>query len=133
MIRRPPRSTLFPYTTLFRSCLHRRTKHRVRYGPVRARNANRPPPHRARADACRTTGRLTECVSSSGPDRKSTRLNSSHSQISYAVFCLKKKKPTYSHASVIDEEYLVLKYHSIKFDKYLDDLHDSVFKYKLAI
>src|SRR6266853_4955045 len=65
MIRRPPRSTLFPYTTLFRSC------------PAASRNPG--PPCAARAP---------------GPDRKSTRLNSSHSQISYAVFCLKKKKKT---------------------------------------
>src|SRR6266853_3821276 len=67
MIRRPPRSTLFPYTTLFRS-----------RNPARDRN---------------------RCFSAAPPapairDRKSTRLNSSHSQISYAVFCLKKKKRT---------------------------------------
>src|SRR6266496_4042163 len=67
MIRRPPRSTLFPYTTLFRS-------------PVRSAEYRcRPPP---RMEATRPTG-----------DRKSTRLNSSHVEISYAVFCLKKKKP----------------------------------------
>src|SRR2546430_7740466 len=72
MIRRPPRSTLFPYTTLFRS--------------------------RSGADCSHRT--LAVYSSSNGPrsatperkDRKSTRLNSSHSQISYAVFCLKKKK-----------------------------------------
>src|SRR5690349_22403198 len=64
MIRRPPRSTLFPYTTLFRSCGERRDARRAPSGPVCAR--------------CR-------------PDRKSTRLNSSHVEISYAVFCLKKK------------------------------------------
>src|SRR5206468_8182384 len=66
MIRRPPRSTLFPYTTLFRSC-----------APPRLPN---PPP------SC------TRCTSTFSRDRKSTRLNSSHDQISYAVFCLKKKK-----------------------------------------
>src|SRR5246127_5936252 len=65
MIRRPPRSTLFPYTTLFRSVSD--------YGPVRV--------DRRRGDAPRDAQ----------ADRKSTRLNSSHSQISYAVFCLKKK------------------------------------------
>src|SRR6267378_4525393 len=65
MIRRPPRSTLFPYTTLFRSC-----------GPARGPAAGRGPRPRAR--------RRTQ-------DRKSTRLNSSHVEISYAVFCLKKK------------------------------------------
>src|SRR2546426_7013435 len=73
MIRRPPRSTLFPYTTLFRSATHRcgRTS---------------PSPDRGRAHP---SGRAR--------DRKSTRLNSSHLVISYAVFCLKKKKkPNYT-------------------------------------
>src|SRR2546430_9459139 len=89
MIRRPPRSTLFPYTTLFRSSL----------------------PSRPRSTCGRTSHRVHPRVESSAPsrhislprpdrgppasivreDRKSTRLNSSHSQISYAVFCLKKK------------------------------------------
>src|SRR5688572_31001472 len=70
MIRRPPRSTLFPYTTLFRSCA---------FGEVLD-------------DARRHAARDTERRRGSVQDRKSTRLNSSHSQISYAVFCLKKKK-----------------------------------------
>src|SRR6266496_3105833 len=65
MIRRPPRSTLFPYTTLFRS----------RSGPADARRSRH---HHSRGTALQ--------------DRKSTRLNSSHVEISYAVFCLKKKK-----------------------------------------
>src|SRR5215469_3552113 len=65
MRRRPPRSTLFPYATLFR--------------------ADVPPEESGRADG----GRLA--IGSSQPDRKSTRLNSSHVEISYAVFCLKKK------------------------------------------
>src|SRR6266496_2157420 len=71
MIRRPPRSTLFPYTTLFRS------------------------------SDCRTT-RLRYCCATCGPpteDRKSTRLNSSHVEISYAVFCLKKKNSNLWHPS----------------------------------
>src|SRR2546427_3889492 len=80
MIRRPPRSTLFPYTTLFRSCfsISRQSEDGLK-------------------------GALNFVISEGGPDRendeiqsaldrKSTRLNSSHSQISYAVFCLKKKK-----------------------------------------
>src|SRR2546427_5816918 len=110
MIRRPPRSTLFPYTTLFRSL----------DGPVR-RSSSRLPAH-AGPDRD-STGRSRLCRSGQllllqprgpllaperygvvdgaaaprvragrGKDRKSTRLNSSHSQISYAVFCLKKKK-----------------------------------------
>src|SRR5688572_33474636 len=70
MIRRPPRSTLFPYTTLFRSS----PTHRA--GARCSGCGCRPPLHLRRKD------------------RKSTRLNSSHSQISYAVFCLKKKKKT---------------------------------------
>src|SRR5438270_9419234 len=68
MIRRPPRSTLFPYTTLFRSMTGEALHHRLQQGQV------------VLAAAC------------TAQDRKSTRLNSSHSQISYAVFCLKKKK-----------------------------------------
>src|SRR3712207_7730029 len=97
MIRRPPRSTLFPYTTLFRSLVppagaagaardHRHVvepegqKHRLLEPLVDA-----PPVARLLGDA--------------GLDRKSTRLNSSHANISYAVFCLKKKtKPTQQHA-----------------------------------
>src|SRR6266540_4639506 len=76
MIRRPPRSTLFPYTTLFRFAT-RRSAHRRDGSWVLARTR--------RASASRSRGR---------PDRKSTRLNSSHITISYAVFCLKKKKKT---------------------------------------
>src|SRR2546428_9160699 len=78
MIRRPPRSTLFPYTTLFRSAL----------AEARAERARRPlEVARAGVDGERVHGRLQV-------DRKSTRLNSSHDQISYAVFCLKKKITT---------------------------------------
>src|SRR2546427_4712283 len=79
MIRRPPRSTLFPYTTLFRSRDGRA------HGPGH-RTAGRaaPDPHADLAQDRPARARLR--------DRKSTRLNSSHSQISYAVFCLKKKK-----------------------------------------
>src|SRR5687768_17684306 len=75
MIRRPPRSTLFPYTTLFRSVRRgAAAARRLRaVGPVRARGRDRPSARHRR-------------------DRKSTRLNSSHGYISYAVFCLKKKK-----------------------------------------
>src|SRR2546427_3366654 len=73
MIRRPPRSTLFPYTTLFRS----RILGTLRYSRQ----------YEAEADAAGLRMLATA-------DRKSTRLNSSHSQISYAVFCLKKKKRT---------------------------------------
>src|SRR2546422_7459791 len=84
MIRRPPRSTLFPYTTLFRSprlcgCL-RRAARRRRPGSIPAFLGGRD--RRSRAEPGDAEER----------DRKSTRLNSSHGYISYAVFCLKKKK-----------------------------------------
>src|SRR5690606_40940873 len=97
MIRRPPRPPLFPYTTLFRS----------RGGDPRAR-ARGVPPHHHRfgraADPARTARALTTVPAAASvaeglhrhaaqlEDRKSTRLNSSHVKISYAVFCLKKKK-----------------------------------------
>src|SRR3712207_7903643 len=101
MIRRPPRSTLFPYTTLFRSSqrhhrggqgqggsrprgppseLHRGPQLGCRRGPVEDERGDQ----RRRGAAARVRG-----------DRKSTRLNSSHANISYAVFCLKKKKKTH--------------------------------------
>src|SRR3712207_8304534 len=88
MIRRPPRSTLFPYTTLFRSAGRRRALGRARAGgaTLGARRP-RPPPRRRRRDR-RRGARVGLTVG----DRKSTRLNSSHANISYAVFCLKKKK-----------------------------------------
>src|SRR2546426_3525750 len=91
MIRRPPRSTLFPYTTLFRSL---------------RRRGNFPQRRCYRQDDC-DRGHPAQCRTASerprGPsgtdrvDRKSTRLNSSHLVISYAVFCLKKKKKTLTH------------------------------------
>src|SRR5438270_5930311 len=77
MIRRPPRSTLFPYTTLFRS----RNRVKERCGSLRLERIDVEP-----VVVDRDLGDLAI------EDRKSTRLNSSHSQISYAVFCLKKKK-----------------------------------------
>src|SRR2546421_4923004 len=83
MIRRPPRSTLFPYTTLFRSYL----QHRV---PRHQRGSGGGPAQRSRLGhpSLYEVWRLVRVTR----DRKSTRLNSSHDQISYAVFCLKKKK-----------------------------------------
>src|SRR5688572_30872735 len=87
MLRRPPRSTLFPYTTLFRSRF-RRCRAREGWGP---RRNPRPERTRGRRAAGSSRPRGGPRVRS-GRDRKSTRLNSSHSQISYAVFCLKKKK-----------------------------------------
>src|SRR5689334_23898133 len=85
MIRRPPRSTLFPYTTLFRS-----GEIRCRSDLRHARRAMAAKPIRERR-AGDAIGRHA-ALPCAGRDRKSTRLNSSHSSISYAVFCLKKKK-----------------------------------------
>src|SRR5690348_17694401 len=81
MIRRPPRSTLFPYTTLFRS-------------PVRAQEREGRPRRRRPGHAWQHggQGQRQEDPPPRQEDRKSTRLNSSHPSISYAVFCLKKKK-----------------------------------------
>src|SRR5258708_19312077 len=88
MIRRPPRSTLFPYTTLFRSC--RRNKARkMADAPERA--GSKPPTLYFPGEGHGLKKEKT-APSSSVKDRKSTRLNSSHQIISYAVFCLKKKK-----------------------------------------
>src|SRR3712207_7211359 len=90
MIRRPPRSTLFPYTTLFRS---EAAAGGDRQRPLRVRTAAGDPEHRARARAVeqlRALGTQQQRRQVAG-DRKSTRLNSSHANISYAVFCLKKK------------------------------------------
>src|SRR2546430_8404537 len=103
MIRRPPRSTLFPYTTLFRSSSCTKTY------------ATTISPARMAAGPTLGAATYTECWLLSGfifsmcrwvwatrsSDRKSTRLNSSHSQISYAVFCLKKKKTQYNHIHLI--------------------------------
>src|SRR3712207_7355120 len=93
MIRRPPRSTLFPYTTLFRSGRARETRRRGDRGDRRAR-PDRPGTDVAagvRRRRARGRRRADDVVARRG-DRKSTRLNSSHANISYAVFCLKKKK-----------------------------------------
>src|SRR3712207_7131834 len=99
MIRRPPRSTLFPYTTLFRSDLLEAEERRVRQeGVVLVEHGLRhavgapevaPVGHRDAQVVEATPPRVGE--QPRGRDRKSTRLNSSHANISYAVFCLKKK------------------------------------------
>src|SRR3989442_4305745 len=94
MIRRPPRSTLFPYTTLFRSRVVRRVGG---VGGDRHRDADavdRRGPRRAGRDARtrETVGAVGARAAARARDRKSTRLNSSHVRISYAVFCLQKKK-----------------------------------------
>src|SRR5256885_3544596 len=90
MIRRPPRSTLFPYTTLFRSLPEKDFADFVPPPPFIKNSIGH---HKEWIEACKTDGPTTCGFDYSGPlrDRKSTRLNSSHLVISYAVFCLKKK------------------------------------------
>src|SRR2546430_6722981 len=94
MIRRPPRSTLFPYTTLFRSVVARGAAAAGRPMPAEVvqyvTGAIDDDRHEARRRAKAVVGAMLDL--GRHRDRKSTRLNSSHSQISYAVFCLKKKK-----------------------------------------
>src|SRR2546427_7872044 len=101
MIRRPPRSTLFPYTTLFRSRRAGDAQDRlVRDAPgATAPDAvHRAPLSDRRGERDDTDRR--DRRRPARPDRKSTRLNSSHSQISYAVFCLKKKKNKLKHSDL---------------------------------
>src|SRR3989454_9235473 len=93
MIRRPPRSTLFPYTTLFRSdqqgvggIAQRQLAHRARDAAAERRKIEREEQRAGQATTSDSMARRSRT------DRKSTRLNSSHLVISYAVFCLKKKK-----------------------------------------
>src|SRR5436309_4904689 len=92
MIRRPPRSTLFPYTTLFRSL----AESSLGLAVIGTESLRLFTEIRARRDAWRRHEEKEKMAPSSRPatiiDRKSTRLNSSHVKISYAVFCLKKKK-----------------------------------------
>src|SRR2546430_3621504 len=99
MIRRPPRSTLFPYTTLFRSLARRMRAWGFTYPFVElalgiAYLVNFAP-------VLTNIATLALMLLGSIGDRKSTRLNSSHSQISYAVFCLKKKKRTHASPPVM--------------------------------
>src|SRR3712207_8756461 len=101
MIRRPPRSTLFPYTTLFRSVvaafgqiIPKRILDLPKYGCINV-HASLLPKYRGAAPI---QWAVIDGEKESGVDRKSTRLNSSHANISYAVFCLKK---THNHISII--------------------------------
>src|SRR5690242_21011296 len=97
MIRRPPRSTLFPYTTLFRSLIDLGAEPN---GPVdTGQRASRP----NLAISAVLAGHPEHVA---GADRKSTRLNSSHMSISYAVFCLKKKRTTTSLIIISTETHL---------------------------
>src|SRR5258708_15781648 len=99
MIRRPPRSTLFPYTTLFRSLETVWTKEDSNRLTLLVQRRDAPPRESARRDQKNCLAFPRDEPPGPSPrawsvDRKSTRLNSSHQIISYAVFCLKKKKKT---------------------------------------
>src|SRR5687768_17954336 len=98
MIRRPPRSTLFPYTTLFRSVLNR-------FGAIEQNIAPTVVEHLSRS--------VGQARRDRRPDRKSTRLNSSHGYISYAVFCLKKKKKTKKTSIDITQHHRTTESHKI--------------------
>src|SRR5688572_31736422 len=89
MIRRPPRSTLFPYTTLFRSETKDQINSKNNKRDCKEQNIPDRQPHSNGYAVCEGINHPEHYLAE---DRKSTRLNSSHSQISYAVFCLKKKK-----------------------------------------
>src|SRR5690348_17569900 len=94
MIRRPPRSTLFPYTTLFRSCVDRNRLQRIAQCLFGAHLETSTSLADAANDcSCKSCARPSRVTG----DRKSTRLNSSHPSISYAVFCLKKKTKKSAH------------------------------------
>src|SRR3712207_7926589 len=95
MIRRPPRSTLFPYTTLFRSTFSRHFPSLAQgAGPAEVALFNDTWNEYQRPEIGVGAVRLFAAAGAKVQDRKSTRLNSSHANISYAVFCLKKKKET---------------------------------------
>src|SRR3712207_8257502 len=99
MIRRPPRSTLFPYTTLFRSYPGVRSRfEEVDLVVVRENTEDLY----AGIEYEQGTDDVQELISWIEGDRKSTRLNSSHANISYAVFCLKKKKNNASHSAIFN-------------------------------
>src|SRR2546430_9258908 len=108
MIRRPPRSTLFPYTTLFRSTCSSSSNPAIR--AIRAALRRSPSGCWALPRTRSVPARALRCKPATGDrsrrskrDRKSTRLNSSHSQISYAVFCLKKKKKILNALKMTDK------------------------------
>src|SRR2546428_4377234 len=102
MIRRPPRSTLFPYTTLFRS-LEQPRRAEQRSDEIRRRWCSSRAGRRAvAAGRSEREPAQEDYADKTTTDRKSTRLNSSHDQISYAVFCLKKKKEINNHTHATD-------------------------------
>src|SRR5256886_11429612 len=125
MIRRPPRSTLFPYTTLFRSGVvggvERIDLLELEERPVRhpAGIVDLPPLEQIQKDV---EGRRPGTDAHGRADRKSTRLNSSHSQISYAVFCLKKKK---QHSTSHNRTPNIARRHTISSARPQSNVHHS--------
>src|SRR3712207_8611660 len=110
MIRRPPRSTLFPYTTLFRSCRQQMdfVPDTVRQRVFEHENADVIAANAALAaerDAAEAKAKAR--TQKAAADRKSTRLNSSHANISYAVFCLKKKKKNQATTSTRNTSFII--------------------------
>src|SRR3712207_8783168 len=99
MIRRPPRSTLFPYTTLFRSV----PSARGQVGGFSVAQHGHGDGSEDGPSWTRAAKLLQDAAPITVPDRKSTRLNSSHANISYAVFCLKKKKKIKNERSIITQ------------------------------
>src|SRR3712207_7225805 len=111
MIRRPPRSTLFPYTTLFRSRHHEVAVARAAVEPADEVQQHLLEPLLDGGRQVRVRVRPVVAVGEGGrEDRKSTRLNSSHANISYAVFCLKKKKNTvkYEYNNKINNKNIIV-------------------------
>src|SRR2546422_5258173 len=100
MIRRPPRSTLFPYTTLFRSL----AREGVEVSRAGVPGETGPTGERLAGGAHRGVHVGRACLRHPRQDRKSTRLNSSHGYISYAVFCLKKKSRIQYYSRNVDQE-----------------------------
>src|SRR5256885_8370100 len=102
MIRRPPRSTLFPYTTLFRSAVEKKRPDGRAADEIRPISIEVGVAPRTHGSALFTRGQTQafSVVALGTTDRKSTRLNSSHLVISYAVFCLQKKKPETSNIMI---------------------------------
>src|SRR3712207_8022372 len=102
MIRRPPRSTLFPYTTLFRSDRGGGAGQAARpVQGVSATGVSGPLPENHETRLSTTSWPMALRVWTEAEDRKSTRLNSSHANISYAVFCLKKKKQSPQKSQIL--------------------------------
>src|SRR2546430_3343087 len=100
MIRRPPRSTLFPYTTLFRSDTTRHLFLVFAISVGLLLPLSFAPLNADEVKYCFRSGPAKSILAQYDEDRKSTRLNSSHSQISYAVFCLKKKKKRHDQMTI---------------------------------